>query len=126
MWFRGWDFNFYTELECLGFTQRRADWLTKWSREVAAAAPVVNMASFEEGLGRVMYVVSALECERPFLAPLYRFMTDASSWLVTQSACLCAFHLELHCRRSIRNAPLSLRFSSVESNVFPPSGRASK
>ena len=44
---------------------------TKWSREVAAAL-LVNMASFEEGLGRVMYVVSALEYERPFLAPLYR------------------------------------------------------
>ena len=29
----------------LGITQRRADRLTKWSREVAAA-PVVNMASF--------------------------------------------------------------------------------
>ena len=48
--------------------------MTKWSREVAAAL-VVNMASFEEGLGRVMYVVSSLEYERPFLAPLYRFMT---------------------------------------------------
>ena len=58
----------------LGITQRRADWLTKWSREVAAA-PVVNMAFFEEGLGRVMYVVSALEYERPFLAPPCRFMT---------------------------------------------------
>ena len=56
----------------LGITQRRADCLTKWSRDVAAA-PLVNMASFEEGLGRVMYFVSALEYERPFLAPLYRF-----------------------------------------------------
>ena len=74
----------------LGITQRRADWLTKWSREVAAAL-VVNMASFEEGLGRVMYVVSALEYERPFLAPLYRFMT-------------------MHPRRSTRRVPAYVRF----------------
>ena len=74
----------------LGITQRRADWLTKWSREVAAA-PVVNMASFEEGLGRVMYVVSALEYERPFLAPLYRFMT-------------------MHPRGSTRRVPACVRF----------------
>ena len=33
------------------------------------------MASFEEGLDRVMFVVGALEHERPFLGPLYRFMT---------------------------------------------------
>ena len=35
----------------------------------------MNLASFEEGLGRVMYVVSALEYKQPFLAPLYRFAT---------------------------------------------------
>ena len=74
----------------LGITQRRADWLTKWSCEVAAA-PVVNMVSFEEGLGRVMYVVSALEYERPFLAPLYRFMT-------------------MHPRGSSRRVPAYVRF----------------
>ena len=35
----------------------------------------MNISRFEEGLGRVMYVAGALEYERPFLAPLYRFMT---------------------------------------------------
>ena len=33
------------------------------------------MASFEEGLGRIMFVVGAPELERPFLGPLYRFMS---------------------------------------------------
>ena len=33
------------------------------------------MAKFEEGLGRVMHVASALEYERPFMAHLYKFMT---------------------------------------------------
>ena len=73
-----------------GITESRADWLTKWSREVAAA-PLVNKASFEEGLGSVMYVVSALEYERPFLAPQYRFMT-------------------MHPRGSTRRVPAHVRF----------------
>ena len=33
------------------------------------------MAAFEEGLGRIMFVVGALEHERPFLGPLYKFLT---------------------------------------------------
>ena len=32
------------------------------------------MAKYEEGLGRVMFVTGALEHERPFMAPLYKFM----------------------------------------------------
>ena len=46
----------------------------RWTQETSKKR-VVNMASFEEGLGRVMYVAGALEYERPFLAPLYRFLT---------------------------------------------------
>ena len=33
------------------------------------------MARFEEGVGRIMYVVGALELERPFLGPLYWYMS---------------------------------------------------
>ena len=33
------------------------------------------MASFEEVLGRIMFVACALEHERPFLAALYKFLT---------------------------------------------------
>ena len=58
----------------LGISQRRADWFRKWTTEVASSSSV-HMASFEEGLGRVMYVAGALEYERPFLGPLYRFMS---------------------------------------------------
>ena len=39
-----------------------------------ASTLVVNMDNFEEGLGRIMYVAGALEYERPFLAPLYKFL----------------------------------------------------
>ena len=37
--------------------------------------PTIHVGSFEEGLGRIMFVAGALERERPFLAPLYKFLT---------------------------------------------------
>ena len=40
-----------------------------------AKSPTVHMASFEEGLGRIMYMTGALEYEGRFLAPLHRFLT---------------------------------------------------
>ena len=58
----------------LGISQRRADWFTKWTSEVAVSRSI-HMRSFEEGLGRVIFVAGALEYERPFLGPLYRFMS---------------------------------------------------
>ena len=57
----------------LGLSQRRAEWFVKWTTQVATAK-TIHMAAFEEGLGRIMFVVGALEHERPFLGPLYRFM----------------------------------------------------
>ena len=57
----------------LGITQRRADWFIRWSREVGSATHI-NTTRFEEGLGRIMYVVGALEYERPFFVPLNRFL----------------------------------------------------
>ena len=58
----------------LGVSERRAELFVKWS-ETTAFAGYVNMDSFEVGLGRIAYVAGALEFERPFLAPLYRFLT---------------------------------------------------
>ena len=58
----------------VGITERRAEWFARWTAEVAVAA-YVNLNSFEEELGRITYVAGALEYERPFLAPLNRFLT---------------------------------------------------
>ena len=58
---------------CLGISQRRADWFVKWSLEIAYT--YVNMSRFEEGLGRIMFVAGAQEYEKPFLGPLYRFLS---------------------------------------------------
>ena len=55
------------------------------------ASSSVNISSFEEGLGRVMFVAGALEYERPFLGPLYRFMS-------------------LHSRNSVRFVPAYVKF----------------
>ena len=54
----------------LGISSRRAEWIVQWTAEVAASS-TVHLRSFEEGLGRVMYVAGALEYERRFLAPLW-------------------------------------------------------
>ena len=54
----------------LGTSQRRAERFVTWARKIATAE-TVHMARFEEMLGRIMYVVGALELERPFLGPLY-------------------------------------------------------
>ena len=74
----------------LEISQRRAEWFVKWAREIAAAE-TVHMTWFEDGLGRVMHVVGALELERPFLGPLYRYMS-------------------LHPRNSVQKVPGYVRF----------------
>ena len=74
----------------LGFSERRCQWFVRWTREVAESDHV-QMTNFEEGLGRVMFVVGALEYERPFLGPLYRF-------------------LMLHPRGSVRRVPGFVKF----------------
>ena len=58
----------------LGLSERRAQWIINWTKKIAASTSV-NVSTFEEGLGRVMYVAGALEYERPFFEPLYRFMS---------------------------------------------------
>ena len=74
----------------LGISQRRAQWFTRWCREVAASDHVLN--NFEEGLGCIMCVAGALKFERPFLAPFYRFMN-------------------LHPREAVRRVPAYVAFN---------------
>ena len=70
----GSDFEILLRSYSLGLSQRRAEWFVKWTTQVATAR-TIHMAAFEEGLSRIMFVVGALEHERPFLGPLYNFMT---------------------------------------------------
>ena len=49
--------------------------LIKTSGQKRSPVHTINTASFEEWLGRSMYVAGALEYERPFLSPLYSFLS---------------------------------------------------
>ena len=57
----------------VGISARRVEWFIRWAEKVAGS-PAVQMASFEEGLGRIMFVAGALEHEKPFPAPLKKFL----------------------------------------------------
>ena len=73
----------------LGISQRRSEWFCRWCQETANAE-TINTSSFEEGLGRITYVAGALEHERAFWSPLYKF-------------------LALHPRESVRRVPCYVR-----------------
>ena len=57
----------------IGIADRRAEWFTLCTWEVADSH-VVNINNLEEGLGRIMLVTGALEPERPFLGPFFKFL----------------------------------------------------
>ena len=67
-------FELLLRSRCVGISARRAEWFVRWA-ETIASSTTIHMGSFEEGLGRIMFVAGALEHERPFLAPLYKFLT---------------------------------------------------
>ena len=73
----------------LGISERRAQWIIN-TRQIGDSTSV-NVSTFGEGLGRVMYVAGALEYERPFFGPLDRFMS-------------------LHPRNSVRFVPACVKF----------------
>ena len=91
----------------IGISERRAEWFARWTDKIASSA-TVHMASFEEGLGAscssqllsedwpntsrvILALHGALEHERPFLGPLYKFLT-------------------LHPRDSVRRVPSYFAF----------------
>ena len=54
-----------------------------------------NLSTFEEGLGRVMYVAGALEYERHVLAPLLPLHGTPPAQLRPPCPCLCVVHAVL-------------------------------
>ena len=63
-------FELVLESHKVGISQRLAEWFVRWATEMA-----VHMRAFEDGLCRIMFVAGALEHERPFFGPLYKFLT---------------------------------------------------
>ncbi len=58
----------------LGLSESRAKWVVAWCRRLVLDG-AVNVDEMREGLGRLAFVAGALEFERPFLAPLYSFVS---------------------------------------------------
>ena len=58
-------FELLLRSRCVGISARRAEWFVCWTETVAGSA-TIHMGTFEEGLGRIMFVAGALEHERPF------------------------------------------------------------
>ena len=83
-------FELLLESHKIGIAQRRAEWFVRWTAEIAAAS-TVHIKAFEEGLDRIMFVVGAVEHERPFVGPLYKF-------------------LSLHPRSAVRHVPPNVAF----------------
>ena len=61
----------------LGITASRAAWLRAWMMKLVADK-TARVSAFCEGLGRTAYVYGALEYDRPFLVPLYSFVSRYS------------------------------------------------
>ena len=109
----------------IGISERRAEWFARWTDKVASSA-TVHMASFEEGLGRIMFVAGALEHERPFLGPLYKFLTMHPQGFRTESTILRRVHTPLFVLRDSQETPLLMRSKVHYSRMHSKSGRPSE
>ena len=86
----------------VGISERGAEWLIRWAMEMAAT-PTVHMKTVEEGLGRIMFVAGALEHERLFLGPLFKFLTFHPRNSVRRVPSYAAFILEFLARCIAKN-----------------------
>ncbi len=67
----------------LGITERRAEWCIKFLLQLSRDGRI-DIGQLRGGLGRLAFVVSALEWERPFLAPYYAFLARQPRWGLRQ------------------------------------------
>ena len=109
----------------LGISARTAEWFVRWTREMASR-PVVNMDNFEEGLGRIMYVAGALEYERPFLAPLYKFLNVPPTRFHQKVAFLCCVHSKTPVEPGGEERTLLVCDADASDRHLPQSGRTSE
>ena len=109
----------------LGISQRRADWFRRWTTEVASSSSV-HMASFEEGLGRVMYVAGALENERPFLRSSLQVYVSSPARLGQGGAAICFLLPQTPGSADLRMQALRLFVEDVSRSTRAQSGRPSQ
>ncbi len=58
----------------LGVSERRALWAINWLERVERDG-LVDIADFRAALGRLSFIAGAIEWEKPFLSPLYAFVS---------------------------------------------------
>jgi hypothetical protein len=58
----------------MGLSSARAEWLVDWIDRLKAGTPV-TVSDVERGIGRINFAVSALVYEKPFLGPLYMWLS---------------------------------------------------
>ena len=96
-----------------------------WAEKVADS-PTVHMSSFEERLGRIMFVGRCARHERPFLAPLYKFLTMHPRNAVRRVPPYVLFYLEVFGWRDLEEETLQVRNEDLDCRVYSTRGRASQ
>ena len=81
-----------------------------------------RLASFEEGLGRIMFVAGALEHERPFLGPLYRFISVHPKESIRRIPQYVKFILRYFFQSDYEPETLSMQFEIDGSRLHAPGG----
>ena len=77
------------------------------------------MSRFEEGLGRIVFVAGASEFERPFLGPLYKFLTIHPRGSVRRLSPYVAFLLRYLAHQAERSRHYPCASELVSSEVAP-------
>ncbi len=101
----------------VGISARRAAWCVSFLGKLARDGRA-DIRCFRSGLGRLSFVVSALEWERPLLSPLYTYVSLTKA-LDIGLASVRAAHGTLPCRANIHKALLIHQHSAGHSVSMP-------
>ena len=105
----------------IGISERRAEWFARWTEKIASSA-TVHMASFEEGLGRIMFVAGALEHEAALPGTTLQISFYASQGFGTESTILRRFYTPLLVLRDPQEPSLSMRSKVYYSRMHSKGG----
>ncbi len=67
-------YNLQYRIHAIGLSESRAEWAANWCSRHAEAGFAL-MSELREGLGRLSFVAGALTFERPFLSPLFAYLS---------------------------------------------------
>ena len=112
-------FELLLRSRCVGISARRAEWFVRWTQKIADS-DTVNMASFEEGQGRIMFVAGALEHERPFLGPSLKVHQHTSKGIDLKNTSVCEIHPPLSCKSDYEPETLPMQFEVDDGGLHAP------